>query len=116
GKGQGWQGVFMLLWGAFVVMILMDNLVKPKLIGARADIHPMFVLVGILGGAAAFGFIGLFLGPLLVGVTIAVLKVYEADYLDPNVNLLDEYESHALAEELGPPARDASGPFKGGPL
>ncbi|MCA1811552.1 MAG: AI-2E family transporter [Halobacteriales archaeon] len=92
-KGQAWQGVFMLLWGAFVVMILMDNFVKPKLIGRRADIHPMFVLVGILGGAAAFGFIGLFLGPLLVGVTIAVLKVYEADYLDPEVNLLDEHVS-----------------------
>lgn len=92
-KGQVWQGIFMLLWGTFVVMILMDNLVKPKMIGRRADIHPMFVLVGILGGAAAFGFIGLFLGPLLVGVTIAVLKVYEADYLDPEVNLLDEHVS-----------------------
>lgn len=90
-KGQAWQGVFLLLWGTFVVTILMDSFVKPKLIGRRADIHPMFVLVGILGGAAAFGFIGLFLGPLLVGVTIAVLKVYEADYLDPAVNLLDEH-------------------------
>jgi predicted PurR-regulated permease PerM len=96
-RGEVWQGVFMLLWGALVVMILMDNFVKPKLIGKRADIHPMFVLVGILGGAAAFGFIGLFLGPLLVGVTIAVLKVYEADYLDPEVNLLDEHVSeHGL--------------------
>ncbi|HUR63055.1 MAG TPA: AI-2E family transporter [Candidatus Thermoplasmatota archaeon] len=92
-KGQAWQGVFMLAWGAIVVMIVTDTFIKPKLIGSRADIHPMFVLVGVLGGAAAFGFIGLFLGPLLVGVTIAVLKVYEADYLDPEVNLLDEHVS-----------------------
>jgi predicted PurR-regulated permease PerM len=74
-------------------MVVTDTFIKPKLIGSRADIHPMFVLVGVLGGAAAFGFIGLFLGPLLVGVTIAVLKVYEADYLDPEVNLLDEHVS-----------------------
>jgi len=107
-------GVFLLAWGALVVMIFMDNVVRPKLIGNRADIHPMFVLVGVLGGAAVFGFIGLFLGPLLVGVTIAVLKVYEADYLDPEVNLLDEYEM--AADELGPPGRDESGPFKGGPI
>ncbi|MEA3143917.1 MAG: hypothetical protein QOG31_1241 [Thermoplasmata archaeon] len=92
-KGQVWQGFFMLAWGAIVVMIVTDTFIKPKLIGSRADIHPMFVLVGVLGGAAAFGFIGLFLGPLLVGVTIAVLKVYEADYLDPEVNLLDEHIS-----------------------
>jgi predicted PurR-regulated permease PerM len=89
-KGEVYRGVFMLLWGALVVMVFMDNVVKPRMIGKRADIHPMFVLVGILGGAAAFGFIGLFLGPLLVGVTIAVLKVYEVDYLDPDVNRDDE--------------------------
>ncbi|HUR60894.1 MAG TPA: AI-2E family transporter [Candidatus Thermoplasmatota archaeon] len=92
-KGQVWQGIFMLAWGSLVVMVVTDTFIKPKLIGSRADIHPMFVLVGVLGGAAAFGFIGLFLGPLLVGVTIAVLKVYEADYLDPEVNLLDEHVS-----------------------
>ncbi|MCA1820154.1 MAG: AI-2E family transporter, partial [Halobacteriales archaeon] len=122
-QGHVWQGIAMLIWGTFVVMIFMDNVVRPRLIGNRADIHPMFVLVGVLGGAAVFGFVGLFLGPLLVGVTIAVLKVYEADYLDPNVNLLDEYESHHTAEEivaaneeLGPPARDDTGPLKGGPM
>ena len=121
-KGEVGWGIFMLLWGSFVVMIFMDNVVRPRLIGNRADIHPMFVLVGVLGGAAVFGFIGLFLGPLLVGVTIAVLKVYEADYLDPNVNLVDELESHhtaemeVRAEELGPPARSDDGPLKGGPM
>jgi predicted PurR-regulated permease PerM len=115
--------IFMMLWGIFVVTILTDNFLRPRLIGNRADIHPMFVLVGVLGGAAVFGFVGLFLGPLIVGVTIAVLKVYEADYLDPNVNLLDEVESHHVAEtieahnqELGPPKRDDQGPLKGGPL
>ncbi|MEA3189741.1 MAG: hypothetical protein QOD77_323 [Thermoplasmata archaeon] len=101
-QGSVAGGVFQLVWGFLVVMVFMDNVVKPKLIGKRADIHPMFVLVGVLGGAVAFGFIGLFLGPLLVGVLIAVLKVYEADYLDPEINLVDEYEGDPLhAEEEG---------------
>jgi hypothetical protein len=56
----------------------------------------MFVLVGVLGGVAVFGFIGLFLGPLLVGVTVAVLTLYEKDYLDPAVNLIDEGEEHLV--------------------
>lgn len=101
-KGELVQGIFLFTWGFLIVMVLMDNVVKPKLIGKRADIHPMFVLVGVLGGATAFGFIGLFLGPLLMGVMIAVLKVYESDYLDPEVNLVDEMEFQAAAGEPDP--------------
>ncbi|HLF16479.1 MAG TPA: AI-2E family transporter [Candidatus Thermoplasmatota archaeon] len=82
--GPLWKGIAMLLWGLIVVSQV-DNFVRPKLIGNRADIHPLFVLVGVLGGVAAFGFIGLFLGPVLVGVTLSVLKVWERDYLDPQV-------------------------------
>ncbi|MES2153533.1 MAG: AI-2E family transporter [bacterium] len=104
------HGVFLLVYGFFIVMVMMDNLVKPKLIGKRADIHPMFVLVGVLGGATAFGFIGLFLGPLLMGVTIAVLKVYESDYLDPEVNLVDEMEFQAAAGEADPDTAPPASP------
>lgn len=81
--GDIWQGAFLAAWGVLVVSQV-DNFIRPKLIGDRADIHPLFVLVGVLGGVAAFGFIGLFLGPLLVGVTVSVLKVWEADYLLPD--------------------------------
>lgn len=82
-QGSIWQGVFVLAWGAIIVSQV-DNFIRPKLIGDRADIHPLFVLIGVLGGIAAFGFIGLFLGPLLVGVTISILKVWESDYRDPD--------------------------------
>lgn len=86
--GDIWQGVFLIIWGVVVVSQI-DNFIKPKLIGDRADIHPIFVLIGVLGGVAAFGFIGLFLGPLVVGVTISILKVWEQDYLDPQVGAKD---------------------------
>ena len=104
-------GIFLIVWGVVVVIIIADTLIKPKLIGSRADIHPMFVLVGVLGGGAAFGFIGLFLGPLLVGVTVAVLKVYEQDYLDPEVNLLDEHvSSHGEDEPADPDTAPSTPP------
>ncbi len=82
--GDIWQGVFLAAWGTIVVSQV-DNFVRPRLIGNRADIHPLFVLIGVLGGVAAFGFIGLFLGPLMVGVAVSVLKVWESDYLDPEL-------------------------------
>jgi predicted PurR-regulated permease PerM len=81
----GW-GFFLVGWGVLVVSQV-DNFLRPKLIGDRADIHPIFVLLGVLGGVTAFGFIGLFLGPLLVGVTISVLKVWETEYLDPGLSV-----------------------------
>jgi predicted PurR-regulated permease PerM len=82
--GKVWEGVFLLAWGLLIVSTV-DNFVRPKLIGDRSGIHPLFVLIGVLGGVAAFGFIGLFLGPLLVGVTVSILKVWETDYLDPKI-------------------------------
>lgn len=83
-KGDLWQAIFLTGWGVLVVGQI-DNFVRPKLIGDRADIHPLFVLIGVLGGVAAFGFIGLFLGPLLVGITVSILRVWESDYLDPSL-------------------------------
>ncbi len=88
--GDIWQGIFLIAWGAIVVSQI-DNFVRPRLIGNRADIHPLFVLIGVLGGVAAFGFIGLFLGPLMVGVTVSILKVWESDYIDQRL-LTDEEE------------------------
>jgi predicted PurR-regulated permease PerM len=85
-QGELVAGIFLLLWGIIVVLVILDTFLRPKIIGYGTDIHPMLVLIGVLGGVAAFGFIGLFLGPLIVGILIAVLKVYEADYLDPDIN------------------------------
>lgn len=85
-QGHLVAGVFLLLWGVIVVLVILDTFLRPKIIGYGTDIHPILVLIGVLGGVAAFGFIGLFLGPLIVGILIAVLKVYEADYLDPDIN------------------------------
>lgn len=87
-EGHTWQPIFLAAWGIIVVSQV-DNFVRPRLIGDRADIHPIWVLLGILGGVAAFGFVGLFLGPLLVGVTISLLNVWERDYMDPSLTAPD---------------------------
>jgi predicted PurR-regulated permease PerM len=90
-----WKPVFLLVWGVIVVSQV-DNFIRPRLIGDRANIHPIFVLIGVLGGVAAFGFIGLFLGPLIVGITLSVLRVWESDYLDPAVGAQDPTARHRV--------------------
>jgi len=65
-KGQTGWGVFMLIWGAGVASV--DNFVKPWLISQGSDLPFILIFFGVIGGALAFGFIGVFLGPTLLAV------------------------------------------------
>jgi len=62
----GWA-VFMALWGFFVISGI-DNVVKPLLISRGSSLPFALVLLGVLGGVLAFGFVGIFLGPVLLAV------------------------------------------------
>jgi predicted PurR-regulated permease PerM len=68
----GW-GVFMLLWGFFLISGV-DNVVKPLLISRGSSLPFLLVLLGVLGGVMAFGFVGLFIGPTLLAVGYSLLR------------------------------------------
>jgi predicted PurR-regulated permease PerM len=68
----GWA-VFMALWGFFVISGI-DNIIKPYLISRGARLPFILTLLGVLGGALAFGIIGVFLGPLLLAVGYRLLQ------------------------------------------
>jgi predicted PurR-regulated permease PerM len=70
----GWA-VFMLVWGIGVSSI--DNVVKPWLISQGSDMPFLLILFGVLGGAIAFGFIGVFLGPTLLAVGYRLISEWE---------------------------------------
>jgi predicted PurR-regulated permease PerM len=73
GAGEiGW-GIFLLVWGAGIVG-LADNVVKPMLISGRAEVPTLAVFLGVLGGLGAFGFVGLFVGPIVIALAIALLR------------------------------------------
>lgn len=67
----GW-GIFMLIWAVGVSTV--DNFVKPWLISQGSDMPLILILFGVLGGALAFGFIGVFLGPTLLAVGYRLVK------------------------------------------
>jgi len=62
---NGW-GTFMLIWGAGVSSV--DNFVKPWIISRGSAMPFLLVFFGVIGGAVAFGFIGVFIGPTLLAV------------------------------------------------
>jgi predicted PurR-regulated permease PerM len=72
-QGQNGWGVFMLVWGLFLISGV-DNVVKPMLISRGSDLPFLLVLLGVLGGVFAFGFVGLFIGPTLLAVGYSLLR------------------------------------------
>jgi len=78
----GWA-VFMALWGFFVVSGI-DNIVKPLLISRGASLPFVLVLLGVLGGILAFGFIGIFLGPTLLAVGFRFVRRWAAPQHAPD--------------------------------
>ncbi len=68
---SGW-GVFMLVWGLGVSSV--DNFVKPWLISQGSALPFILIFFGVLGGALAFGFIGVFLGPTLLAVGYRLIQ------------------------------------------
>jgi len=76
----GW-GIFMLIWGVGVANI--DNVVKPWLISQGSDMPFILIFFGVLGGAVAFGFIGVFLGPTLLAVGFRLVAEWSASARSP---------------------------------
>ncbi|MES2116662.1 MAG: AI-2E family transporter [Pseudomonadota bacterium] len=72
----GW-GVFMLVWGFFAISGV-DNVVKPMLISRGSSLPFILVLLGVMGGVLAFGFVGLFIGPTLLAVALGLLRHWGA--------------------------------------
>ena len=65
--------MFLVVWGVAVVSSI-DNFLKPYLISQGAAMPFVLVLLGVLGGLAAFGFVGVFLGPTLLAVGYSIVR------------------------------------------
>ena len=72
------RGTILIAYGVLVISTI-DNILKPKLIGLKAKIHPILVLIGVLGGLSLFGFIGFIIGPLMLALLVTFIDVYEKE-------------------------------------
>jgi predicted PurR-regulated permease PerM len=72
-QGMAGWAIFMLVYGALVISGV-DNVVKPMLISRGSSLPFALVLLGVMGGVLAFGFVGLFIGPTLLAVALGLLR------------------------------------------
>ena len=78
-QGLWGRGLLLLAWGLLVIS-LVDNILKPWIIGSRTKIPTLFLFLGILGGIRAYGVIGVFLGPVLLATIVACFRIYREQY------------------------------------
>lgn len=76
--GKTLAGIGLLLWGALAVSWI-DNLIRPLVISSASQIPFLLVLFGVLGGLGAFGLVGMFIGPVIVAVLMAVWREWLED-------------------------------------
>jgi predicted PurR-regulated permease PerM len=76
--GHTLEGIGLLLWGTLVVSSV-DNLIRPLVISSATHIPFLLVMFGVIGGLAAFGLIGMFIGPVIVAVLLAVWREWLED-------------------------------------
>jgi len=74
-RGEYLSGLGLILYGTFVIG-LVDNFLRPMLIGSRTKMPTIIIFFSVLGGIEAFGIIGLIMGPLIMAVFISVFEIF----------------------------------------
>jgi len=75
----GW-GTFLLVWSVIVVML--DNFLRPVLIKLGADLPLLLILAGVIGGLFAFGLVGIFVGPVVLAVAYTLLGEWISEEIE----------------------------------
>src|SRR5687767_5068314 len=76
--GEIWRGVALLVIGAGGISLI-DNFLRPMLLPGRTEMNGLLVFISLLGGIAAFGLIGLVLGPVVMATAISFVDAYATE-------------------------------------
>lgn len=78
--GNWGKALFLIAFGAGIISTA-DNIVRPLVLSGRVELHTLLIFFSLLGGVRAFGIIGLFVGPIIVSVAMALLRILEEERL-----------------------------------
>jgi predicted PurR-regulated permease PerM len=77
--GHPVAGIFELAWGALVVGVFSDYVLRPRLVGGKGHIPTLLTFVSLFGGVEVFGLVGLVIGPVIASVALAMLRTYDRE-------------------------------------
>ncbi len=77
--GQIWQAIFITIWNLIIVVNL-DELVRAYIIKGKSEVNMIFMVFALLGGISLFGFWGIFIGPIILALAMAILHIYQLEF------------------------------------
>ena len=77
--GSMWQGILILVGGGLIISLI-DNILRPRLVGRDTQMPDTFILISTLGGLSIFGITGFVIGPIIAGFFIAMWHMFEEEY------------------------------------
>ena len=75
-SGHVGMGVLELIWGSLVVVGASDYVIRPRLVGGHGNMPALLTFAALFGGIEVFGLVGLIVGPLIMSLSYAVLKIF----------------------------------------
>lgn len=72
--GHHASAIFLFLWGLIVTVLLVDTFLRPMLVQGADELTTLIVFLGVFGGLAAFGLLGIFIGPVALVLAVALLE------------------------------------------
>ena len=78
-SGSVWEGITVLVVGVLVISLI-DNLLRPVLVGKEAEMPDVLVLLSVLGGLSLFGIAGIIVGPVITAFFLSMWQLFEHDY------------------------------------
>jgi predicted PurR-regulated permease PerM len=78
--GRHGKAAILFIFGALVISLI-DNLMKPALIGERTRLPYFLLFFGIFGGIKLYGLMGIFIAPVVLSLFFALVKIYQEKYL-----------------------------------
>ena len=76
-----WAGIGLTFWGLLGVGLI-DNLLRPIVIGSRAQLPETLLFLGVIGGIQVYGLVGGLISPLLIAGVISFARIYRESYLN----------------------------------
>jgi predicted PurR-regulated permease PerM len=89
------KALFLAAYGVGIISMA-DNIVRPLVLSGRVKLNTLLVFFSLLGGVQAFGIIGLFVGPIVVSVAMALMRILEEERKEWKEDGRDPGPGHAL--------------------
>ncbi|MDY7024799.1 MAG: AI-2E family transporter [Pseudomonadota bacterium] len=78
---QYWEAIFLIVYSSTVVSLI-DNILRPKLVGRDTKMHELLIFLSTLGGIGVFGIFGFIIGPIIAALFITMLEIYGKTFND----------------------------------